>query len=155
MIKSLKVTMSIVAITLIAGTSWADAPPATSLSNCQKAVKVATQKFVAGSTASIGSCLQAVSTQIVKKGAADAIDAGAACVSAFRKLRDSRGLGKQLSDKLAAAIAKSCAPGQDGVTHTLADALGDGSDVAQPLAVERLNTWCSQYGGDGSVGHRH
>lgn len=151
MVERLKGAMSIAAITLIAGTSWAAAPPATSLSKCQKAVRVATQKFVAGSAAAIGSCLQAVSTEIVKKDAADALDAGPACVTAFRKLSDSRGLGKQLSDKLAASITKACAPGQDGVTHTLADVLGAGSGVAQPLAVEEINEWCSEYGGDGSV----
>ena len=47
-------------------------PPATSLNNCQNAVKTATKAFVTNKVTAIGGCLQAVSTQIVKNNAADA-----------------------------------------------------------------------------------
>ena len=67
-------------------------PPATSLNNCQNAVKTATATFVKNKVAAIGTCLQAVSTQIVKNNAADASGAAARCVTQFRKINDSRGL---------------------------------------------------------------
>jgi len=114
-------------------------------------VKAATQQFVTNKMAAIGGCLQAVSTQIVKNDKPDASGAAAICVTSFRKLHDGRSLGKQLSDKLAAAITKKCAPGQPSVTHTLADILGSGAGVPQPLHAENLNAWCSHFGGDGSI----
>jgi hypothetical protein len=81
----------------------------------------------------------------------DAAGAASSCVTQLRKVEDSRGQGRQLSDKLAAAIVKNCAPGQAGVTHTLADIIGSGAGVLQPLNAENLNAWCSHYGGDGSI----
>jgi hypothetical protein len=151
MFTHLKVGLGVVAFGLIAGRTWAATPPATSLNGCQNAVRTATKQFVAGKTAAIGTCLQAVSTQIVKNNKPNASGAAQTCVTAFRKLNDSRGLGRQLSDKLAAAIAKKCAPGQTGVTHTLADILGSGAGVPQPLDAENLNAWCGHFGGDGSL----
>lgn len=56
-----------------------------------------------------------------------------------------------MSDKLAAAITEKCAPGQPGVTHTLADIIGAGAGVVQPLNAQDNNAWCSRYGGDGSI----
>ena len=93
--------------------------------------------------------MQAVSTQIHQNNAPDASGAASTCVTQVRKIDDGR--GRQLSDKLAAAIVKKCAPGQPGVTHTLGDILGAGAAVPQPLNAENLNTWCSHYGGDGSI----
>ena len=152
MFKHVAVGLGVVAFGLVAGrSSAAPPPPATSLNSCQSAVRAATQQFVTSKLAAIGGCLQAVSTQIVKNHKPDASGAAAICVTSFRKLNDSRGLGKQLSDKLAAAITKKCAPGQIGVTHTLADILGSGAGVPQPLRAENLNAWCSHYGGDGSI----
>ena len=37
------------------------------------------------------------------------------------------------------------------MTHTLADIIGSGAGVSQPLNAENLNAWCSHYGGDGSI----
>jgi len=142
---------------LWAGRTLAASPPATSLNNCQNAVKVATAAFVKNKVAAIGGCLQTVSTQIVKKNAADVHAAAATCVTQFRKINDSRGLNKQLSDKLAAAIVQKCDPsyqtpsGLFPNTHTLADIIGPGAGVSQPLDAQNLNVWCSAYGGDGSI----
>jgi hypothetical protein len=144
-------TTALSAVFLCAGMAVALPTPEASLNTCQNAVKAATQKFVTGKVAAIGACLQAVSTQIVKKNAANASAAARTCVSKFRKLQDSRGLDKQLSDKLAAAITKKCDPGQPGVTHTLNDVLGSGAGVAQPLDADNLGAWCSHYGGNGTI----
>src|SRR5574337_1618372 len=131
-------------------TSAAPPPPATSLNNCQHEVNAATKQFITKKVTAIGTCLQAVSTQIVKDGAT-ASRAATTCVTQFRKLYDSRGLGAQLSDKLGASIVKKCAPGQANVAHTLGDILGAGAGVAQPLDATNLNAWCSHFGGDGSI----
>jgi len=127
------------------------APPATSLNTCQNAVKAAMASFVANKVTAIGGCLQAVSTQVVKNNAVDAHAAAGVCVAQFRRLNDSRGLNKQLSDKLKVTVTKKCAPGQPGVTHTLGDLLGSGAGVSQALDADALNAWCSHYGGDGSI----
>ena len=57
-------------------------------------MKTATAQFVSKKVAAIGTCLQAVSTQIVKNNALDAGAAAGTCVTQFRKLNDSRSLGK-------------------------------------------------------------
>jgi hypothetical protein len=125
-------------------------PPATSLNTCQNAVKTATATFIKNKVTAIGTCLQAVSTQMVKNNAADASAAGSVCVTQFRKLYDSRGLHKQLSDKLVTAISAKCTPGGSN-THTLADIIGVGAGVPQPLDADNLGGWCSHYGGSGSI----
>jgi hypothetical protein len=123
-----------------------------SLNNCQNAVKVATATFVKNKAAAIDTCLQAVSTQMVKNNAADAGGAASTCVTQFRKLSDPTHPGKSLSDQLAAAITGKCDPTLPGATHTLADILGAGAGVSQPLNAENLNAWCSHFGGSGSIG---
>jgi hypothetical protein len=135
---------------LLAGAAAAAPPPETSLNNCQNAVKTATKAFVTNKVTAIGACLQAVSTQIVKKNAPDAGAVAGACVTQFRRLNDSRGAGKSLPEKLTAAIGAKCTPGGTN-THTLADIIGTGAGVAQPLDAENLNAWCAHYGGDGSI----
>ena len=99
------------ALFVLTGTATAAPPPETSLNNCQNAVKVATASFVKNKIAALGTCLRALSTQLVKNTAPDVRFAAAPCAAQFRRLNDSRGLGKQLSDHLATAIIKACAPG--------------------------------------------
>ncbi len=57
---------AVYAILLWAGSAQAGTTPEASLNNCQSAVKAATQQFVSKKLVAIGSCLQAVSTEIVK-----------------------------------------------------------------------------------------
>jgi len=124
--------------------------PETSLNTCQKAVKTAAAKFVSKKVAAIGTCLQAISVQMVKNNAVDASAAASSCVKQFRLLNDSRSLGKSLPEKLSAGIAVKCAPGGNN-THALGDILGVGAGVSQPLNADDLNAWCSHHGGDGSI----
>lgn len=141
---------SVLAVFVLARTGLAAPLPATSLNTCQNAVKAATKAFVTNKVTALGTCLQAVSTQIVKKNAPDASAAAGTCVSQFRRLNDSRGTGKSLPEKLTAAIGAKCTPGGTN-THALADIIGSGAGVAQPLDAENLNAWCAHYGGDGSI----
>ena len=76
MFKHVTVGLSVVALGLIASSTWAATPPATSLNNCQNAMKAATKAFIANKVMAIGTCLQAVSTQIVKNNAPNAAGAG-------------------------------------------------------------------------------
>jgi hypothetical protein len=127
------------------------------LNTCQKAVKAATGTFIKDKVTAIGTCLQAVSTQIVKNNAGDAHLAANTCVTQFRKLQDSRSLGKSLPEKLVASITKKCDPsyqtpsGSFPNTHTLADIIGTGAGVPEPLEAESLDDWCSKFGGDGAI----
>jgi len=129
----------------------ASAPPPTSLNNCQNAVKAATAAFVHAKISAVTSCLQAVSTQVVKANGPDAHAAAGVCVTQFRRLYDSRGMHKQLSDHLAASIAKKCDPTSPGVTHTVGDVVGAGATVSQPLNAADLAAWCASFGGSGSI----
>jgi hypothetical protein len=118
-----------------------------SLNKCQAKVKTAAERYAAGYSKAVGTCLQAISREIIQKNASDPSGAAKTCVAQFRKLNDSRNAGKSLGEKLAAAIDKKCASG----THTLADILGTGAGVPVPAAVERLEAWCQNFGGSGSI----
>jgi hypothetical protein len=130
--------------------AWATPTEEASLNTCQNAVKTASAAFVTNKVAAISTCLQAISTQMVKDNAADAHAAASTCVTSFRKLNDSRSLGKSLPEKLSAGITAKCTPGGNN-THTVGDILGTGATVLQPLNADDLNAWCSHYGGDGSI----
>ena len=144
-------TVAACAALLWSGTVLATPTEQASLNTCQNAVKTATAAFVKNKVAAIGTCLQAISTQMVKDNAVDASAAASTCVTQFRKLSDSRSLGKSLPEKLTAGIIAKCMPGGNN-THTLGDVLGVGATVSQPLNAQDLNAWCSHYGGDGSIG---
>ena len=126
------------------------ATSASSLNACQNAVKLESRKFVQGYLNAVGSCLQKVSTAMVQKNAPDATGAAAPCITQFRKLRDTRGLGKSLAEKLKAGIERRCTPG--GVnSFSLQDVLGVAPGVGRPLDVVNLNGWCAHFGGDGTI----
>src|SRR5579862_288834 len=133
-----------------AGQSFAAPTEPVSLNNCQNTVKAATAAFVSGKIAAISTCLQAVSTQLLKDNQSDASGAASTCVTQFRKISDSRNLGKSLPEKLVAMIDTKCTPGGNN-TLTLGDILGVGATLTQPLDANGLSAWCSHYGGDGSV----
>jgi hypothetical protein len=125
--------------------------PEASLNVCQGAVKAAASAYVNGYLGAASACLQLVSTAIVQRNAANAGTAAAGCVAHFRRTYDTRGLGLSLRERLVTAVNRKCQAGMPGVTHTLADILGTGAGVAQPLNGENLNTWCRHYAGDGSI----
>ncbi|MBI3784890.1 MAG: DUF1566 domain-containing protein [Deltaproteobacteria bacterium] len=145
---------------LLAGFGWivglwiatanAAPPPQTSLNNCQNAVKVEAGKFIQKEVGAIATCLQGISIQLVKNNAADTSGAASLCVSQFRLIQDTRSVGKSLREKLQAGIEKKCVPGTTN-THTLADILGSGAGVTQPLKVEDIGPWCAHFGGSGTI----
>jgi len=112
-------------------------------------VKTATAQFVSKKVATIGTCLQAVSTQIVKNNALDASGAASICVKQFRKVNVASQNG--LAVKLLAQIQGKCSPGQAGITHTEGDIVGVGATVSQPLNAGNLGAWCAHFYGDGSI----
>jgi hypothetical protein len=145
-------TITIIAGLLCAGRPAHAAPsPETSLNLCQGAVKAAANAYTTGYLGAAGVCLQLVSKAIVQRNAADASTAAALCVAQFRRIHDTRALGLSLPERLTTAVERKCLPGMLNVTHTLADILGSGASVAQPLNGEDLNTWCTHYGGDGTI----
>jgi len=122
-----------------------------SLNICQAQVKIAAERYAARYSKAVGTCLQAISKQIIQNNAGDPSGAAKTCVAQFRKLNDSRGMGKSLGEKLAEAINKKCLPGSLNVTHTLADILGTGAGVPESTEVESIETWCQNFGGTGSI----
>jgi hypothetical protein len=140
-----------ISLLLVGPAVEAQLAPATSLNLCQGAVKAAANAYTNGYLGAAGVCLQLVSTAIVQRNAADAGTAAAACVAQFRRINDTRALGLSLRERLETAVERKCLPGMPNVTHTLADILGSGAGVAQPLYGEDLNSWCTHYGGDGTI----
>ena len=121
------------------GAAAAQPAPEVSLNNCQNAMRTETAKYIKGKETAIGVCLQRISTQVVKKnGAGDVGKAAAACVAQFRKISDTRALGKSLGEKFTTKVAAKCDPTQPNVTHTLADILGTGAGVNEPLNAENI-----------------
>lgn len=118
-----------------------------SLNRCQAKVRTAAERYAAGYGKAVGTCLQAISRELIQKNASDPSRAAQACVAQFRKLNDSRNAGKSLGEKLEKAIDRKCALG----THTLADILGTGARVPVPAAVESIEAWCQNFGGSGSI----
>jgi len=126
-------------------------PPETSLNNCQNAVRVQGKVFLQNYANAVGICLQRVSTEIVKKNAADASKAAKTCIAQFRKINDTRGQGKSLEEKLRAKIQDKCTPGGNN-THNVDDILGGSSpSVSEPLEAENIGNWCGQFGGSGEI----
>ncbi|HVM97107.1 MAG TPA: hypothetical protein VMT89_12015 [Candidatus Acidoferrales bacterium] len=122
-----------------------------SLTNCQKAVKVETAKYLKKKQAAITACLQKVATRIVKSNLAIDNLSARLCVTQFRKLNDSRVVGASLIEKMTTNIKKKCEPGMPGVLHTFADIRGIMNTVPQPLKTTNIDTWCKRFGGDGSI----
>ena len=124
----------------------------TSLNNCQNAVKTATAAFVKNKVAAIGTCLQAVSTQIVKNNAADASGAAAHLRHAVPQDQRQPQPGQAAERQAGRGDHQEVhAPAAANYAHALADIIGAGAGVPQPLNAENLNAWCSHYGGDGSI----
>jgi hypothetical protein len=126
------------------------ASPQGSLNKCQDTVKTQGRRFVDSYVLAVGTCLQAVSTQIVENNVVSPAAAARQCITQLRKTHDTRGAGKSLVEKLEAKIEAKCAPGGSN-THTLGDILGSGAGVPQPLNAQNLNAWCAAFGGDGSL----
>ena len=134
------------------GSARAQTAAQVTLNKCQGAVQKEGKKYVQGEIATIAKCLQKISSELVKKNAADTSGAAATCVAAFRKLKDGRMLGKSLKEKLTTKIKFNCDPGTNpDLTHTVADITGIMPGVPQPISTKQVNTYCQRFGGDGSI----
>jgi hypothetical protein len=125
-------------------------PPATSLNTCQSTVRTAAKTYVQNYVNAVGTCLQAVASKVVKYNAPVNSIVASSCVLQFRYLSDSRALGRSYPEKLTKAINAKCVPGGNN-THAVADILGPGAGVSEPLNAQDINAWCARFGGDGSV----
>ncbi|MFN8642287.1 MAG: hypothetical protein U0802_11765 [Candidatus Binatia bacterium] len=128
------------------------ATPQSTLVACQKALGSEGKKFIHGYVGAVSSCLQKVAGDVVFKGLpGPSAGAAAACMAQYRKIHDTRGLGKSLTERLRASVGAACAPSE----HTLADVLGSGAGV--PGAAQRGRSGCLlcrrvSFGGDGALG---
>src|SRR5438128_1810530 len=81
-----------------------------SLNACQRTVKTESTKFIKGEVVAITTCLQRISVEVIQNNAANVANAARTCISQFRKINDSRGLGKSLKEKLTTKIRNKCDP---------------------------------------------
>ena len=129
--------------------SSARAQAEVSLAKCQAQVGILGANFIMNHARAISNCLKKISVELIKKNAADVSKAANTCIAQFRKINDTRGLGKSLEEKFLAKVDTKCDPATND--HTLADLLGTGAGVPQPISVENLDTWCQNFGGDGAI----
>ena len=128
-------------------------PPATSLNTCQDKVRSEGKTFVQNTIVAVAGCLKAVAVDVIKKNVAISLATSKTCVSQFRKIYDTRGLGKSLEEKLRAKVDPKCVPGANpNVTHNINDITGDPGGLAlQPIDTNNIETWCKHFGGGGSI----
>jgi len=137
---------------LSGGTAMAAPPPQTSLNTCQDTVRTEGKKFVQNTIAAVAGCLKAVAVDVIKKNVAISLATEETCVTQFRKIWDTRGLGKSVTEKLRAKVYAKCLPGNPNVTHNTNDITGDpGGSAPQPIKTRNIDTWCEHFGGDGSI----
>lgn len=116
-----------------------------SIASCQQATLKAKQKLEQATTKAILGCL---SPGVKDYFAGEDISSITLhkCTSALRQVSDSRELGKSAPEKFAAQVAKACEPGPSN-EHTLADVLGPGATVGQPLHAAKLGPALAGAGG--------
>jgi hypothetical protein len=125
-------------------------PATNSLTKCQKTAGKEGAKLAKEMEKQLGGCLQAVANEVVKEGLeGDAAAAASKCAKGFRKLNDSRGLGKSGVEKFRDKLGAKCDPAEND--HALGDLLGVAPAVDEPLEVANLDAWCTGFGGDGTV----
>ena len=134
---------------MLYGTTAQAGPEESALNKCQRTVSVEGGKYIQNYVKTAGACLQKVSIDLVQKAEpTPGTGTAKACVAQYRKIRDSRLLGKSLEEKLAAKITAACSAGP----FTLDDVIGSPSPgVQQPLDAEKLAAYCQYFGGDGTV----
>jgi hypothetical protein len=123
-----------------------------SLHRCQGSMSRETKRFLSLRINALRTCLQTLSQEVIRDNNPDAAaNAAPVCISAFRQLNDSRGVGESFEERLTAALKAQCDPATPEVMHTLADLLGNGVEVAEPLRALNLNVYCTDFGGDGVI----
>ena len=134
---------------MLYGTTAQAGPEESALNKCQRTVSVEGGKYIQNYVKTAGACLQKVSTDLVQKsGSIPGTGTAKSCVAQYRKIHDSRSLGKSLEEKLAAKITAACSPG----AFTLDDVIGSPSPgVQQPLDAENLAAYCRHFGGNGTL----
>lgn len=129
----------------VVGTSGAQQETAarrSSLNRCQNTLRVQGRRLVEGYLNHVGTCLQRVSTEVVQKASTDPSAAVRVCTSHLRMIPIMLG---RFDEKVLAAC------GGASLAHSSGDVLGPGKVVAQSLQAGDLGTYCSGFGGNGTV----
>jgi hypothetical protein len=156
MVKMFRGLAAFLLCTTLAHASFAVPPPnQVSLNTCQKVVKIEATKFVRAEILAMATCLQKISTALIRNGGTIPDNTVArTCITQFRKLNDTRAAGKSLVEKLTANVRKKCDPTFNPLlTHTVDDVTGKGSPtVPQSIQTQRLDLWCQEFGLLGPIG---
>ncbi len=149
MMKDLRLHLALVVV-LCAGPSFGQAEK--SLAKCQKEAASQTTKFIGAQLKAMAICMQKISGKMIKANAPIA-DAAKTCTTAFRKIENSDDTSKQLRDKAIGKIRSKCDPTfNTSLAHTVADVLGPGAGVSESIEATNLNSWCTNFGGTGTIG---
>ncbi len=142
---------------LLAGTAGAESTPEKTLEKCQKTVGKEVSKYGAAYERAVGGCLDEISRAVIGRQAegprGEAADAGPKCAKGMRKLVNTAKPEKELGAKLKAKIGKACDPDlpDSKVKHTEGDIKGGGGGLTEQIEAAKLDSWCSNFGGDGAI----
>ncbi len=138
-----------VAATVLYGTTAQAGPTESALNRCQRTVGIEGRNYVQNYVKAAGACLQKVSIDLVQKnGVTPGTGTASTCVAQYRKIYNSRGLGKSLEEKLARKITMACSSGAFAPDDVIGSPL---PGVQEPLDAKNLAAYCQHFGGDGTV----
>lgn len=148
--KSAILVLGVVSGLLVAG--GASAQPGKTLRTCQTTVSREVAKYANNYSGAVRKCMDAIARKVIQDNTALAA-AAAKCASNLRKLNNTDNPTRALAAKSAAKIAKACDPVVNPrLQHVTADVLNlVPMTVAQGIQAKNLNTWCTSFGGDGSI----
>jgi hypothetical protein len=137
---------------LLAPPQGASATAEKTLYTCQATAGKEGEKFVKSRIKYVDACLKKIANEIIGKNSANAANAAKTCVKMFRRLNDSRAIGKSVPEKFAAKIQQKCDPASAKTLHTIDDITGKGAPgVSERIETQVIDTWCRHFGGDGSI----
>lgn len=128
------------------------AQPGKTLRMCQVAAGRETAKYVNGYSGAVRKCMDEIAKALIENNSAVA-DAAPKCASSLRKLNNTASPSRTLGAKAVTKIGKACDPALNPrLEHTTADVLNlVPMMVAQGVQAKKLNAWCTNFGGDGSI----
>lgn len=145
-------TMILAALLLLVGARRGDADAAKNLNACQSAVASAATTYIKATTKALGTCLDAMSSEVIAKGSTTAAAATAAaptCSTALAAFTNTASPKQQLASKFDAKVAAKCDPAahpklgfSDADTYTIG---------ATTLGAANLASTCRAFGGNGTI----
>jgi hypothetical protein len=148
---------AVLALIALAPPQSASAEPQKKLDNCQRTAGKESLKLLKATVKEIDKCLSKISIEVLKKGSSDSEKATKVCLSAFRKLGDTRTddfnvPNKSLDAKFSLKLEKKCdAASVEDLINDID--IYDSSDITSVTGIyaDNIGLWCHNYGTSGVI----